>query len=115
MNEVLRFFEGKRVPFRYAFIPEKTEDFDVQGCLIIFEWRHHGVHEAVDREIYAAIVGGRRGMIGTGSTNFVIEGIITQADGDIHPKELQPGVNNLICGTADGQAFPNIVWEVHER
>ena len=55
-NEVLKFFEMKRVGFRYTFIPEITDFEKVYGRLIIIE-QTKSIHEEISLAIHTIISG----------------------------------------------------------
>jgi hypothetical protein len=114
--DVMKFFENRRVGFRYTFIPEKTDlsESETYGQLIILELTKP-VHEAVAGEILLTIteaVGGRGNVTSFGSSDSMIGGVIKKPDGGVHPKGFRPDNVRILAATSDGQAFPNVVWEV---
>jgi hypothetical protein len=116
MTEVVNFFGMKRIGFRYIFVPEKSNmpNSKVYGTLIIIELIK-AIHESISTEIYAILLeslGGRTFLSGYGNTDTCIEGVIKNPDGGVYPKDLVPDNIHILAATADGDAFPNIVWEV---
>jgi hypothetical protein len=114
--DVIKFFENRRDGFRYTFIPEKTDlpDYETYGQLIILELTKP-IHEATAIGIngfIAEAVGGQRLVSSFGSSDSMIGGVIKKPDGGVHPKGLRPDNVHVLVATSDGQAFPNVVWEV---
>jgi hypothetical protein len=111
--EVLNYFDIRRVGFRYSFIPKD----EIYGKLIILEWIK-SIHEAVSGEILLIItesVGGRGNLINIGRSNSIIGGVIKNSNGGVRPRGLRPDNVHILSDTSDGNAFPNIVWEVKRR
>jgi hypothetical protein len=111
-NEVLKFFEMRRVGFRYIFIPEIT-DFEY-GRLIIIELTK-SIHQEISLAIHTLIsesLGGISYVSGYGSTDSLIGNMIKNPNGGVYPIDLRPDNINVLAATEDGDAFPNIVWEI---
>jgi hypothetical protein len=114
--DVLKFFENRRVGFRYTFIPEKTDlpDSETYGQLIILELTKP-IHAAVAGDInnfIVASVGDPRLVTSFGSSDSIIGGVVKNPDGGVYPKGLRPDNVHVLAATSDRQAFPNVVWEV---
>ena len=51
-------------------------------------------------------------MSGYGSTDSLIGNMIKNPNGGVYPIDLRPDNINVLAATEDGDAFPNIVWEI---